>query len=129
MDKIREKELKEAMNMLKEIRNAFAQKANKSHDLDYLYEKEQDALSYAISTLTEVIEGRLVRPMGSSEIDKIADSCMYDFPKSYTNAQIIAFQKGIDKMWAQIKKKLLNKVGKPHNHRKAGEDVQNRLHR
>ena len=37
------------------------------------------------------------------EIGKIADSCMYAFPKSYTNSQILAFQKGIDKMWSILK--------------------------
>ena len=32
-----------------------------------------------------------------SELGKVADICMYDFPKSYTNPQILAYQKGIDK--------------------------------
>lgn len=31
---------------------------------------------------------------------KIADKCMYDFPKSYSTSQITAFQKGIDKMYS-----------------------------
>ena len=35
---------------------------------------------------------------------EVADSCMYNFPKSYTNSQIKAFQKGIDKMWSALLK-------------------------
>ena len=38
------------------------------------------------------------------DIDKLADSCMYDFPKSYSNSQILAYQKGIDKIWSKFKK-------------------------
>lgn len=34
-------------------------------------------------------------------VNKTVDSCMYDFPKSYSNSQISAFQKGIDKVWAK----------------------------
>lgn len=40
----------------------------------------------------------------SVDIDKIVDSCMYDFPKSYTNAQIVTFQKGVDKVGSTLKK-------------------------
>ena len=40
------------------------------------------------------------------EINKATDHCMYDFPRSYNNSQIIAYQKGIDKMWSRILKRL-----------------------
>ena len=54
--------------------------------------------------------------------DKIADNCMYDFPKSYTNTQIIAFQKGIDKLWSAIHSAMVEKLEATNEERKQGCD-------
>ena len=40
------------------------------------------------------------------DIDKIADACMYNFPKSFTDIQIKAFQKGVDNVWSAVKKAI-----------------------
>jgi len=40
------------------------------------------------------------------EINDIANMCMYDFPKSYNNSQIQAYQKGIEKIWSTLIKRL-----------------------
>ena len=39
-------------------------------------------------------------------IGKVTDSLMYDFPKSYTKAQIIAYQKALDKSYSAIRTSL-----------------------
>ena len=39
-------------------------------------------------------------------VDREADKIMYGFPKHYTNTQIMAFQKGIDKLWSSLRERL-----------------------
>ncbi len=63
-----------------------------------------DCVQVCLSVLTALKDGEIVaKPVVTEEaINKIVDSCMYDFPKHYTNAQILAFQKGIDKVWKAL---------------------------
>jgi hypothetical protein len=77
-------------------------------------EKNAMALDTLLQSAQAVLSGEVF--MGRTEIEKVigkvADECMYDFPKAYTNAQIVAFQKGVDKMWSKTGDNL-TRIPKP----------------
>lgn len=70
--------------------------------------------------MCELCDGQLdqatqdVRKAMAEEILELAgkatDSLMYDFPKSYTNSNIAAFQKGLDKLYVKFTA-IIKKVG------------------
>ena len=40
--------------------------------------------------------------LSEDEVNKVVNDNLYNFPKAYTNSQIVAFQKGIDVVWKDI---------------------------
>ena len=85
-------------------------------DIQKAVEKQDDValLAYGLQLLRAYLSGEIGEYAGEEEIGKITDECLYDFPKVYTNTQILAFQKGVDKMWSKIKSHaLLHKIPAP----------------
>jgi hypothetical protein len=66
-----------------------------------IYKKEgggysqKEALTTLIALANLYLSGELVERASVEEIDKVKDNFMCDFPKPYTNMQIVAYQRGI----------------------------------
>jgi len=85
---------------LEEILNKF-EKAVQKEMVDDDFEK---LIKQKNQTINKILKEFVYKDNLLSEFDKVTDICIYDFLKSYINSQIIAFQKGIDKIWSTLRK-------------------------
>ena len=75
-----------------------------------IYERNLTITEKGINTLIDTAEEEILKEfVHKDSLGKVADNCVGDFPKSFTNSQITAFQKGVDKMWSTFFKLIERK--------------------